>query len=133
MVWGWPAVCYNSCILGGIVRSALGVVFAVGLGACLAPTLPLPPPAAPTFSTDDEPVGQLKLTSPPESAEPNAIIFIYNLDGTLPDDQRVGGSQANGTGTWNAVIWGKSGDQLEIYQQVGGTWSTPLDVTIQLP
>jgi hypothetical protein len=126
-------VCYNSCILGGILRSALCIVFVVGLGACLAPTLPLPPPVAPTFSTDGVPAGQVKLTSPPESAEPNAIIFIYNLDASLPDDERVGGSQADGTGTWSAVIWGKNGDMIEIYQQVQGNWSTYESATIQLP
>jgi hypothetical protein len=126
----WLALCYKVLILGGILRRVPSIALAVALTcACVAPTLPLPPPAAPEITSAGAPAGMVRVSSV-QGAEPNAIIFIYNTDPGLPDNDRVGGSQADAEGSWQALVYGKSGDTLEIEQQYQGTWSTPLDQTI---
>jgi hypothetical protein len=109
-------------------------VAAVGLGAlvaaCLSPTLPLPPPAIPSFSTAGVPAGEVELQSV-GGAEPNAIIVIYNQDPLVPLDKRVSGAQADAKGSWDAVLTGSTGDTLEITQQ-SGTAVSP-STTVQIP
>jgi hypothetical protein len=113
------------------LRRALAVL-TVGLAilACVSPTLPLPPPAIPSFSSQGVPVGEVELQSV-GGAEANAVIVIYNQNPTVPLDKRVGGAQADGKGSWDAVITGSTGDFLEITQQ-SGTSVSP-STTVQIP
>jgi hypothetical protein len=97
--------------------------------ACASPTLPLPPPALPSFTNTGLAVGEVELSSV-SGAEPNALIVIYNQGSEVPDDKRVGGAQADGDGSWNAVITGQTGDYLEIFQIIGTETSTPVSVSI---
>ena len=96
--------------------------------ACASPTLPLPPPAVPAVSTSAE-AGKVHLTST-RGAEANAIIVIYNANPNIPLDQRVGGAQADGVGTWQADVLASHGDVLEVTQEFGTTRSPPIDVQV---
>jgi len=129
-----PAMCYKVSVMGrgSFAVWKLGVTLLVGgaLVACLSPTLPLPPPAIPSFSAQGVPAGEVELTST-GGAEPNALIVIYNTNPQVPLDKRVGGAQADGAGSWDAVITGSTGDYLEISQQAGSTNSQTL--TVQIP
>jgi len=97
--------------------------------ACESPTLPLPPPSAPYVSTQGLPPGQVRLASP-RGAEPNAVIVIYNNDPNIPLDHRVGGAQADGNGTWDAVVYANSGDVLDVSQQFGTATSPTTNVRV---
>jgi len=125
-------VCYKVCVMGGGMRGFRGfVVLAVSwvVLSCASPTLPLPPPAIPTFSDQNVPTGEVKLQSI-GGAEPNAIIVIYNLNPNVPLDQRVGGAQANAAGTWDATVTASTGDNLEISQEVGADTSPSTTVVV---
>jgi hypothetical protein len=78
--------------------------------------------------------GQVKLVyDQGGGVEPFALVLIFNTNPTLPPDERVGGTQADALGNWNAVIFGKVGDTVEISQQDPTTleWSPPLTAQIQ--
>jgi hypothetical protein len=97
--------------------------------SCASPTLPVPPPLLPTITTSSAP-GKVHLTSQ-GGAEPDAVIVIYNRNPSVPLDQRVSGSQADGYGTWDAEVVATPGDFLDIAQEVGTSRSAP--VTAQVP
>ena len=97
--------------------------------ACAAPTLPLPPPAIPAISTAGLPAGKVKLSSM-QGAEPNALVVTYNRNPGLPLDQRVGGAQADGSGSWDAVISASTGDVVDVTEEIGTTRSPPTSVVI---
>jgi hypothetical protein len=99
--------------------------------SCLSPTLPLPPPAIPSITTQGVPTGQVKLTSV-GGADPNAIIIIYNTDPNIPLDQRVGGAQADGMGNWDATVTAQPLDYLEISQQAGSQTSPFVEVQVPM-
>jgi hypothetical protein len=109
------------------LRAACLAVLFVALG-CTSPTLPLPPPAVPGVEVEQG--GKVHLTSQ-GGAEPNAIIVIYNLNPSLPLDQRVSGAQADGQGNWDADAIATHGDVLDITQEFGTTRSPP--ITVQIP
>jgi hypothetical protein len=108
---------------------ALGPVVALAL-ACASPTLPLPPPLQPTISPVSGQTDYVKLTAPCSGAEGGATIVIENTDTSLPDDERIGGSIASSCGSWDATVYARSGDALNITQQVGTEVSSPEVVTI---
>lgn len=128
------AMCYRLFDMGSRLRRAsLGAVVFVALlalGACESPTLPLPPPALPMVTTQGLPPGEVKLVGV-RSVEPNAIVETYNPNPSLPLDERVGGAQADGQGTWDATIFASSGDVVEITEQTGAAVSPP--TTVQIP
>jgi hypothetical protein len=99
--------------------------------SCLSPTLPLPPPALPSITTQGVPAGQVKLTSV-GGADPNAIIVIYNTDPNIPLDQRVGGAQADAMGSWDATVTAQPLDYLEISQQAGSQTSPFVEVQVPM-
>jgi hypothetical protein len=103
---------------------------ATALFACVSPTLPLPPPAIPSFSTQGVPPGEVELQSV-RGAEPNAIIVIYNQNPTIPLDKRAAATLADANGSWDAAITGSTGDYLEISQQTG-TLNSP-STSVQIP
>jgi hypothetical protein len=118
--------------MGGFLRRALSVAAAAVLVvACVAPTLPLPPPAVPDYTTTGVPKGMVKLSST-NGVQPNAIVVTYNTDPAIPLDERVGGAQADGQGTWEAIIYAKLNDSVEIFQQdQDGNLSPPATVQLQ--
>jgi hypothetical protein len=97
--------------------------------ACTSPTLPLPPPAAPTISNGLEP-DTFKLSSVAGS-EPNALIVIVNRDEALPRNKRVSGTIADAVGSWDAIVNAKVGDVLDIAQESGSTRSPATTVTVR--
>ena len=114
---------------------SLGALLALGVWrsrrrslACTSPTLPLPPPAAPSISTGTEP-DTFKLTSI-DGAEPNALIVIVNRNEALPRDKRVTGTIADERGSWDATVIAKLGDVLDISQESGSTRSPGTTVTV---
>ena len=126
-----PKVCYRVFVMPPRVRRKWLAVpaFAAAI-ACAAPTLPLPPPAVPDVSTAGLPAGKVKLASV-HGSEPNALIVTYNRNPGLPLDQRVGGAQADGSGTWDAIISATTGDVIDVTEEIGTTRSAP--TTLQIP
>ncbi len=94
---------------------------------CVAPTLPLPPPLLPTVSSSAD--GAVHLTSD-RGADPNAIVVIYNRNPAVALDKRVGGAQADATGSWEADVFATKGDVLDITQETGTTRSAPVSLTV---
>ncbi len=97
--------------------------------ACTSPTLPLPPPAAPTVSVGSEP-DTFRLTSA-EGALPNALIVIVNRNEALPRFKRVSGTIADERGSWEAIVTAKPGDTLDISQESGTSRSGGTSVTVR--
>jgi len=103
----------------GRVRGAAVALSAlcVCAASCASPTLPLPPPEEPVFSPSTE-AGHVHLHSS-GGAEPNAIIVIVNEDTSVPLEERVTGTEADATGSWDADVLASSGDVLDISEQSG--------------
>jgi hypothetical protein len=111
-------------------RSApwVAAVIAAFVG-CTSPTLPLPPPAIPIFSSSSV-AGKVHLASE-RGAEPNAIVIVYNRNPAVPLDERVSGAQADGDGSWDADVIASGGDYLDVSQHSGGTMSP--SITVRVP
>lgn len=111
--------------LGG--RAVFVLALAAGL-ACTSPTLPLPPPTAPTITAGSRP-DTVKLDG--TSAEPNAVILVINRNTDLPRDKRVSGTIADEQGTWDVEVVAKRGDALDIAQDNGTARSPMTTVTVR--
>lgn len=107
--------------------AALVASVAIVVAGCVAPTLPLPPPALPTVSSNAD--GVVHLTSD-RGVDANAIVVIYNRNPAVSLDKRVSGAQADGAGSWEADVFAKKGDVLDITQETGTTRSAPISLTI---
>lgn len=107
-----------------LLLGAVGLVVSLG---CNSPTLPLPPPALPEVSNVAN--GMVHLSSK-KGVEANAIVVLYNRNPTVPLDQRVFGSQADGEGTWEQTIVASPGDVIDITQEFGSTRSSQTSVEI---
>ncbi|MBX3192432.1 MAG: hypothetical protein KF819_35905 [Labilithrix sp.] len=105
---------------------ALAATFAV---ACTSPTLPLPPPAAPTISAGSTP-STFRLSSV-DGALPNALIVIVNRNEELPRNERVSGTIADDRGSWDVEVTAKIGDVLDVSQESGTTRSPSTTVTVR--
>jgi hypothetical protein len=105
-----------------IVHSVAPIAMALamlGAVACESPTLPLPPPEAPT-QTPGVDADHIKLTAGCGGAQAGADIIILNqtLEITTPDEAGVV-SLANGCGAWDASVLAHTGDVLAISQESG--------------
>ncbi len=98
--------------------------------ACDSPTLPLPPPEAPTLEAGSD-INHIKLVAGCGGAEPNAVIVIVNLNPVVPGDMAVSGALASNCGAWDAMVYAHSGDTIDITQEFGETRSLP--ETVQVP
>jgi hypothetical protein len=105
-------------------RSILFAVAAVVALGCTSPTLPLPPPSAPSETAGTEP-GTYVLTG--SGAVPGAFLFVY--DASAPTDQIVGTVVAK-DGTWTVTVTATKGDVVQIWQETGGSDSTAINFTI---
>jgi hypothetical protein len=104
-----------------LIATCLGV-------ACASPTLPLPPPEAPTQMAGVD-ADHVKLTAGCGGAQGGALIIIVNEN--VAPDLAVGGSIANGCGAWDASVYAHTGDVLQITQEVDQSSSVPTIVNVR--
>jgi len=109
-------------------RLAAWVVIALAC-ACTSPTLPLPPPIAPSIATGTEP-NTWRLHSE-SGAEPNALIIVVNRDESLPRSDRVAGTIADQNGSWDLVVKGAVNDVVDVSQESGSTRSATTTITLK--
>ena len=107
-------------------RSILLAVTAALALACTSPTLPLPPPAAPTETAGTEP-GTVVLSG--AGAEPDAFIIVHNLNQNA--NPPIVGTIVGADGKWSVVVFAVKGDVVQIWQETGGDESSAIDFTIQ--
>ena len=107
---------------------AWGALALLASVACAAPTLPLPPPAAPTVQSLGN--GEYLLRGE-RSVDPHAIVVLYNQNPTLPLEDRTDATQADAEGTWQEKVRANPHDLIDIWQESGSTKSPPS--TIQIP
>jgi hypothetical protein len=107
-----------------------GVLGLASASSCLSPTLPLPPPEAPTLEAGSD-ADHVKLVAGCGGAESNAIIVIVNANPAVPGDLAVSGARADDCGAWDALVYAHSQDELDITQEFGETRSTP--EVVQVP
>jgi hypothetical protein len=101
--------------------------------ACASPTLPLPPPEAPTMSRGPD-ADHIALTASCGSAAQSAIINIVNTNPAIPGDLSVTASTANACGGWDAPsVLAHNGDVLNITQQFAGEVSDATSVAVDVP
>ncbi|MBI2393150.1 MAG: hypothetical protein HYV09_26430 [Deltaproteobacteria bacterium] len=105
---------------------ALGVL--VALGGCLAPTLPVPPPAQPEILGPDE-SGMVTLKGSRDSARPSAEVTVWNpnLDGGKGEGRTT---IANPDGSWQETIPAAHKQTLWVWQTVGFERSAQIEVVI---
>lgn len=103
---------------------------AVACAACTSPTLPLPPPVAPTVTSGSTP-DTVKLTAGPGGAEPNALIIVVNRNTDVPRDKRVAGTIADPQGAWDLEITAHPNDTLDISQELGTTGSQGTTIVVR--
>jgi hypothetical protein len=108
-------------------RLVLALCASIAL-ACTSPTLPLPPPVAPSITSGAEP-STFKLSSQ-DGAQPNALIIVVNRNETLPREERVNGTIADERGSWEVTIKGAVGDFVDIAQESDSARSA--STTVQL-
>jgi hypothetical protein len=111
------------------LRGLLLALACAGAVACASPTLPLPPPTAPSMVTGSAP-DTVKLTSL-QGAEPNAVIIVINRNTDLPRDQRVSGTISDEQGSWELEVTARPGDLLDIAQDNGTVRSPHTTVTVR--
>jgi hypothetical protein len=109
--------------------SAVGLLWLTG-SACLSPTLPLPPPEAPTIEPGTD-LDHVKLVADCGGAQANAVIVIVNSNSAVANDMAVSGARTSDCGAWDALVYAHSGDALNISQEVGDTSSPP--TVVQVP
>ena len=100
-------------------------IAALTLG-CLSPTLPLPPPDAPTQSAGAQP-GTVHLHG--TKAQPNALVIIRNNAPNpaenLTPDQHVDIALSDAQGIWDVDAFAAKGDVLEIWQEISPEEASP--------
>jgi hypothetical protein len=103
--------------MGPVLRAALSFgCFGGLLLACASPTLPLPPPLTPSVAKSM--TQGIYVLSSMNGAQPGAFIGIVNPDPQVPLMLRAGGAQADGGGSWTATIGARSGDVVEVWQEI---------------
>jgi hypothetical protein len=101
--------------------------------ACASPTLPLPPPEAPTISRGVD-ADHVTLRASCGSAEASAIVIVVNTNPAVANDQAVTGTIADSCGAWDVPsVFAHNGDVLSITQQFGAMISNGQIVQVQVP
>jgi hypothetical protein len=111
-------------------RGVWGLALLSGALACASPTLPLPPPVAPTVETTTDAL-HVKLVAGCGGALPQATVVVVNRRPSLPGDQAVSGALADSCGAWDAIVVAQSGDVLDVTQESGTDTSPPVTVTVR--
>jgi len=111
--------------LGGM---GLALWAGVSASGCTSPTLPLPPPLAPSITAgpDADHVLLAAGCNPPEAS---SVIVIINTTAGVPMDRAVGGALTNDCGAWDAIVYAHSGDVLDITYEIDGQTSLPTTVS----
>lgn len=110
------------------LAAAALALFVGTLSACASPTLPLPPPSTPEIAPEAN--GKWKLSSK-GGVEANAIVVLFNRNPSLPNADRVDGTQADAEGNWEETIVASPGDVIDLTQEFGSTRSAP--TTFRIP
>ena len=114
-------------------RLAPAVAAFVALCACASPTLPLPPPEAPSVAAGPD-ADHIALTAPCGAAEPSAILVVDNTNPMVANDQAISGTVADPCGSWNVPsVFAHNGDVLNITQQFGALISDSVTVVVDTP
>lgn len=121
-------VCYDVGMRFGWRSVVVGIAVAFAV-ACTSPTLPLPPPGAPSESAGTT-VGTVVLHGGVNAAQPNAIILVKNDNPALTNAQKVTATEANADGTWDATVFAVKNDVLHISQIIGNDESPSIDFTV---
>ena len=112
--------------------TALIVAFALALGACIAPTLPVPPPSQPDVTAPDS-QGLVTVRGGRDAATPGALVTVFNSSdpctGTCGDSVR--GDFADAIGAYEIKIPGKVGDRLLVWQTVGKDTSNSVEAIVR--
>jgi len=110
------------------IAMALAMLCAI---ACASPTLPLPPPEAPT-QTPGVDADHIKLTAGCGGAQAGANILIINQTfATSALDMAASATLANGCGAWDANVFAHTGDILHISQESGTVGSDATIYTVR--
>jgi hypothetical protein len=120
-----------------MLRRALIPGFAVitivcGWG-CESPTLPLPPPAAPTVLAGPDADHVDLVSGTAGGAESGALIVIENENPTLTGSDVGVVTRADDSGRWQAEVYAHNGDVLAIWQEFGAVSSPSQTVQVELP
>ncbi len=112
-----------------VVPLAAGLVSFV---ACASPTLPLPPPDAPTILPGAD-ADHIELEGACGTAEPSAVIVVINSN--APNELAVSGTIADSTcGSWTVPnVYAHNGDVLNITQQFESAVSSELTLRVRIP
>jgi hypothetical protein len=114
-------------------RFALLGLLALALGACLAPTLPIPPPSTPEVTAPDA-NGMATVTGAKGSATPGAQVAVRNDSLARVCTQKCGDLQVEGAadadGSWQLTIPARSKDALLVWQTVGSQSSNAIFVDV---
>jgi hypothetical protein len=102
--------------------------------ACASPTLPLPPPLAPTISPGPD-ADHVRLKAQCNASERNVVIVVFT-EGTstvpVPPDQAVGGALTDPMcGSWDATVYAHKGDTLVITYQLMGQISQATSIQVR--
>jgi len=108
----------------------IGALACAVLLSCTSPTLPLPPPVAPTVSTGSSP-DTVHLTAGAGGAEPNALVVVVNRNTDVPRNHRVSGTIADPQGAWDLEVFAHSNDTLDISQEIGTTRSQGTTIVVR--
>ena len=109
----------------------------LGVSACIAPTLPVPPPAQPDVTAPDS-TGMVTLKGGRQSATPNATIEVWNQSlaesatckSPNPACHPLSGKLVDSDGSWIIQIPAKSKDHLLVSQTIGNEQSASVDVFV---
>ena len=98
--------------------------------ACASPTLPLPPPEAPSVEVVDS--MHVLLTAACGGAEDYAEIQVKNLGHTDPTAPTVNenGTSTSSCGAWQIKVFALTGDALSITQEYGSSVSPAVTVCV---
>ncbi len=105
-------------------KVATGLLFALLAVGCLSPTLPLPPPAAPSVTSPDA-TGYVTLTAGAHGAQPDALVFCINSRTNHGDDTYAGND-----GSYTMRVQANSQDHLLIGQLVNQQESDTVEVIV---
>lgn len=95
--------------------------------ACLAPTLPIPPPVPEVSAPNAS--GLVTVKGGPRSAQFGAVVYGCNQSTGCNDD--IHGSAAAADGSWEiAPLPAKRGDEIIVWQVIGQDTSPPSNPSI---
>ena len=105
-------------------RRLLPLLASLVVGACLSPTLPLPPPSRPDVSSPDA-SGYVRVQG---IAAPNAEVIAWNHDNDI-----IAGQVTGDDSRYDFKIEAESGDHIELWYMKGTDESSSIAFTVPEP